>query len=364
MTTDPQQLTELFTNFSDGICLSSLDGGILYLNPAGKRLIGDHLSCDANSPSLCDSVCAKISGQNGRASCPLRNSEEDSARASLEGFLPGPERSHRLRLRCLGLKTALLDSWEPHKIFSIIEDVSAEHDLEASKEEWRRMIIHDLRSPLTSVYGTLRLLQDSPPNDAPSKTMGTLVANSLHSCDRVMRLLQMYLDVARLEEGYLAAENKLINLSIAAQAAREDISGLCAKQGVTVELLVDENAVAVGDPDLLERALDNLLSNAIRYSRRGDRVFLSARQIGNARTEISVRDMGEGIAPEDLPHVFERFYQSKGPSGRMKRGAGLGLTFCRLAVAAMGGEINVQSREGSGTEFYIRLPAAAAAPSD
>jgi signal transduction histidine kinase len=133
------------------------------------------------------------------------------------------------------------------------------------------------------------------------------------------------------------------------------------EKGLTLTALLGEGTVAWADRTQMERMLSNLLSNAIKYTPRGGRINVSAgvdpERPGWAR--IVVEDTGVGIAPEDLPHIFDRFYRVRSAQTNKIEGLGLGLSFVSWIVSAHGGDVHVESTPGEGSRFDIRLPAPA-----
>lgn len=119
--------------------------------------------------------------------------------------------------------------------------------------------------------------------------------------------------------------------------------------------LPDQPLILEADPDIITRVLDNLIGNALKYIRSGGHIQLSACP-QDGHLQIAVNDNGEGISPENASRIFDKFVQVKSESGEVRRGTGLGLTFCHLAVEAHGGQIWVESQLGQGSTFYFTLP--------
>jgi len=136
------------------------------------------------------------------------------------------------------------------------------------------------------------------------------------------------------------------------------------EKGLTLTALLDEGTLALADRTQIERMLSNLLSNAVKYTPKGGsinvRVGLDPEHTGWVR--IVVEDTGVGIAPENLPHIFDRFFRVRNPQTNKIEGLGLGLSFVSWIVSAHGGDIHVESSPGKGSRFDIRLPAAPVAP--
>jgi signal transduction histidine kinase len=262
-----------------------------------------------------------------------------------------------LRVHCQLLTTPLFDSWSFDKLLTTLEDIGPERELERHKEDWRNMIAHDLRSPMTNVLGTLQLLEESPARAAMSADEGKLLAASIRSSRRLLALLNLYLDIAKLDAGLMRVRAEPVALPELAAACADEQQMAAAEKRITVALAVPPGLRARADADLLFRVLQNLLANALKYAPPGGRVEVRGRRDG-AAVELSVRDDGPGIAPEDQDRLFDRFFQAEARRGGKIQGTGLGLTFCREALKVMKGTIGVSSEVGQGSAFLVRLPAA------
>lgn len=214
-----------------------------------------------------------------------------------------------------------------------------------------QMVVHDIRSPLTAIQGSLSLASQCL---APQEgRIGTHLDRAGKSLDWIMRMLVQMLDLSRLEAGAMPLQRERQDLLRLVQASIEALEDHPLFRTITVT--ADGPLVASVDGDLLGRVLTNLLENALKYSRRTDRIEV---RVGRHGPDAEIRVINEGPPlvldhPEDL---FDKFTQ--GAEGRYRGGAGLGLAFCRLAVEAHGGRIGVEGLEDSGTQFWLSLPLA------
>jgi len=218
---------------------------------------------------------------------------------------------------------------------------------------------HELRTPLTVVKLRAEALQDGAMEDPDisKRFMGEIE----QEVDRLVRMVNDLLDLSRMEAGMDAERPSLINISTIAEEVYETFEIRAEMAGVTLECDIDENLPPVmGNEDQIRRVLYNLLDNAIKYASGGCRVSLTIKSVPNDHSvRIEVQDSGPGIAPEHLPHVFERFYRVEATSARSGsiRGSGLGLAIAKSIVESHGGEIGVSSELDSGTVFWACLPA-------
>ncbi|BDG62302.1 sensor histidine kinase [Caldinitratiruptor microaerophilus] len=227
---------------------------------------------------------------------------------------------------------------------------------EAYLRRMTRDVAHELRTPLAVVRSHLEALQDGVWEPTPERL------GLVHR--EVMRLVGLVDQLGALAE----AEGEALHLRLEEIPLRSLLDPLAAgyeplfgQKGIAFHYRPPLEALWVRvDPDRATQILVNLLANAQRYTPAGGTVWLEARQqAGEAR--IAVRDTGPGIAPEDLPHLFERLYRGKAARGEgQEGGAGLGLAIARALAEAHGGRIEVRSRPGEGAEFTLVLPAAGA----
>ena len=215
---------------------------------------------------------------------------------------------------------------------------------------------HDLRTPLASIQAIVEALADGVVEDDETED------RYLRTAQREIRSLSLLIDdlfeLAQIDAGGLRLELAPNSLSDLISDTMESFSELAARQGVGLEGRAEPGV----DPVLMDvqqigRVLSNLLGNALRHTPAGGTVQVEARRLDDG-VEVSIRDTGEGIDAEDLPHIFERFYRGEKSRSRTTGGAGLGLAIARGLVEAHGGSIGVESAAGEGTRFHFMLPPA------
>ncbi len=222
-----------------------------------------------------------------------------------------------------------------------------------TREDLLSMVSHDLRNPLAVVYTAARILQVAANLGVREKEQVDVIARNATRMDRMIADL---LTAAKVHEGRLAIEPRPQPLAPIVAEAAEALSSIAAKSGVELLLEVPSNLNVVCDAGRIVQALCNLVGNALKVTSRGGAIVVSARARDAAReVTISVRDTGSGIAPEDMPHLFDRFWQAK---AHASRGTGLGLFITKGIVESHGGRIDVTSRVGEGSEFVFTLPLA------
>ncbi len=223
-------------------------------------------------------------------------------------------------------------------------------EIDRLKQEFFAHISHELRTPLTAVREATNLLRDEVPGPLTAK-QSRLVDIIRASSERVLRLVDQILDLSRLQAGLLALERRWVDLDKLVGRAVDELRPQAEARGLALE----RNGARpvgglLGDEERLLQVLVNLLSNAIKFTPAGGTVRVDTRA-RDEQIEIAVEDTGVGIAPDALPHVFERYWQADGARG----GSGLGLAIVKSIVQAHGGTVRADSTPGSGSRFTIRL---------
>jgi signal transduction histidine kinase len=224
-------------------------------------------------------------------------------------------------------------------------------DLEAAEVQRQQMtadIAHELRNPLSVIRGNLEAMLDGV-YPADVEHLGPIYEETI----LLQRLVQDLRLLSLADAGQLALVLTEVDLVALLSAIVDSVQAVADDQGIEIQLdLPQEPLVVEGDADRLRQVVGNLVSNALRYTPAGGRVMLRAWK-ADGQAGIQVSDTGPGIAPEDLPHVFDRFYRAGTARDRASGGSGLGLAIARALVEAHGGEIGAASVPGEGATFTI-----------
>jgi PAS domain S-box-containing protein len=224
------------------------------------------------------------------------------------------------------------------------------------KDEFLATVSHELRTPLTAILGWAHMLRTGHlGGDSAASAFETIERNARAQS----QLIDDLLDVSRAITGKLRIDVRPVDPNSFIEAAVEAVRPGAEAKGVRVQKLIDTGLVTVsGDPVRLQQVVWNLLSNAIKFTPRGGRVQVRMERV-NSHVEIAVSDTGAGIAPEFLPHVFDRFRQADQKTTRRHGGLGLGLAIVRHLVELHGGTVRAESEgEGRGSTFTVLLPVA------
>lgn len=227
------------------------------------------------------------------------------------------------------------------------------------KDDLTHMVVHDMRSPLTGIVGSLSLLESRSP-DQMSPFAAEMVGMATKSSQSLLELVNTMLDISRMESGGTVLDLEETDLQPLVDDALVVASVLARdkKLELRVERAPDLPPRAWVDGGKLRRVMENLLVNAVKFTPRGGKVSLHLSWLSpGSHLVIRVTDTGEGIPLEHQAHVFDRYYQADGARGRGMASSGLGLAFCRLVAQAHGGSIRVSSQPGQGSSFTVDLPA-------
>lgn len=237
---------------------------------------------------------------------------------------------------------------------TIAADVEKLRLAERMRSELIGNISHDLRSPLASIQGYLEtaLLKDA---ELDPRERRRFLEISLRSAESLRRLVEELFDLVRLETRQVQVRRESFSIAELAQDVVLKLAPAAEKAGVHVWVQPARGAPpVVGDIGLIERALTNLIENAVRFTPRAGTVRVDLREEGRS-VVVSVADTGRGIDPEDLPRIFERFYRADPSRDRSTQGAGLGLAIARQIVELHGSTLEVASRPSEGAVFSFRL---------
>lgn len=230
--------------------------------------------------------------------------------------------------------------------------------LDRLKDDFVASVSHELRTPLTSIRGYLELVRDGEAGELTEQQDAFLEVVD-RNAERLLRVVGDLLFVAQLDAGSLPLERGTVDLRRLAQDAAASAEPLAAERGIALSLeLGDLPAHVPGDASRLAQALDNLVSNALKFTPGGGTVAVRA-AAANGHVELAVADTGPGITDADQQRLFERFFRTASAGEQAVPGTGLGLAITKAIVEAHGGTIGVASEPGAGSEFRIVLPAAA-----
>lgn len=230
-------------------------------------------------------------------------------------------------------------------------DATREGLIDEMKSDFISVASHEMRTPMTSIKGSLELLLGGYAGDLPSEAT-ELLGICLTAVDRLVRLINDLLDVAKIESGKMELHLNRLNVVECVKKSMRSLRSLADANKISINAeQADSIPDVLADRDRIEQVITNLLSNALKYSPPEGTVHVRVQPVDKA-VRVSVSDGGPGIPPEQLNRVFDRFQQLSGA----KKGSGLGLTIARALVEQHHGRIWVESQLGRGTDFHFELP--------
>lgn len=226
--------------------------------------------------------------------------------------------------------------------------------LDVAKSRFFANVSHELRTPLTLILGPLKSVLKSGTLDHKNAALLTMARKS---SEDLLKLVGSLLDLSKLEHGKVELKETPEQLFPLFRRIISSFESHTEYLGIQLTFLyfAEKDLQLELDKEKVEVILNNILSNAIKFTGKGGKIEVSVEDKGNALL-ISVKDTGRGISPTDLPRVFDRFYQSKEKNAPAEGGTGIGLALCRELISLMGGKIWAESKSGNGSTFFVELP--------
>ena len=356
-----QQLTSVLEATHEGILLLNLGGHVITANPAVADLLGVDLKellstgVYASLGSLQQTIAQRLGYSESEfqvETIDLIRGTHNFRRQIID--LPGQPGKHVERT----LQPVLGLGGEVDGLLFVLRDMSEEYKLEQLREDLIQMIIHDLRAPLTIIQSGNEAVQS------------LLEANQLQSANhilemiakntgRMLNLINQMLNIRQLESANLELDLQSVSIPSLFRDLVEQYSPAIEDADLKLNLNLPDDAPQVyADPEHVERIFSNLLDNAIKFTPDGGQIDINV-HLDRSQSEsgliVSVKDDGIGIADDMLPHLFDKFIANSSNAARRK-GSGLGLYFCKLAIDAHHGKIWAESAAGQGSTFYVALP--------
>jgi signal transduction histidine kinase/transcriptional regulator with GAF, ATPase, and Fis domain len=293
------------------------------------------------------------------------NGSEEFVAGQLSRRSPGGQSLEWTALQANGEQLGGWNSLSPtvRPALLVLRDITAAKEAEKLRQDLTSMIVHDLRSPLASIMTSVDMFFRGVSGDITPRQREILtIAHS--SARQLLEMVNLLLDISRLEGGQMPLNREAISVEQLTFRATNRLHAIAESKQITVVLQAAPNiGLIYADGELVLRVLQNLLDNALKFSKAGGRIELivenmpadETRQDKLGYVRFSIRDYGLGIAIRDQEKIFAKFSQA---GERRGNGSGLGLTFCKLVVEAHGGHIWVESEPGKGSTFSFTLPIA------
>ena len=337
------QLEAVLSGMAEGVMVTSADGRILMVNPAFKRMMDVDAWCLNKRPievvrnhDLQSAVDAAID--------TAPSLHED---AVVDLTLEWSQRIFQVHLTPIRIGDQL------HGVVSVFHDITKLRRLEQVRKDFVANVSHELRTPLTSIKGYVETLLDGAMEDTTA--FRRFINSILHHTDRLQALVEDLLQLSRIESGQYEVDFSACHLNRVSERVVEAFAEQITRKNLDIALRFETERPARGNPGLMERALSNLVDNAIKYTQEGGSITISTLERGD-EIVLSVADTGPGIPSDALPRIFERFFRVDRARSRALGGTGLGLAIVRHTMEILHGKAWVESRVGEGATFYLSLP--------
>ena len=341
---EKDKLSEVVAAMTDGVVVVDAGGQIIISNPAAATILGlpaDQLQRRGFSEAVRDHRIQTL-----------------AAECAASGATQSSQVELRRPRKFLNVTATPLLDLPSREVLLTIHDYTGVQQAEASQREFVSNVSHELRNPLAAIKAMVETLQSGGIDD--EDVFRNFLGRISQDVDRMSTLVDDLLELSRLESGQLTLQlgdvpgAPLLPVAPLLKEVAARFQPAAAGRDITLSTDAGAGLPALSaDADRLRQVLINLLENALRFTPAGGSISLAAAVAGGA-VEFRVEDTGVGIAPEHLPHVFERFY--KVDRSRRDTGTGLGLAIARQIVEAHGGAISVTSEEGAGSVFTFTIP--------
>ncbi len=348
------RIETIIQSMADGLVATDAEHKVLAFNREAELLTGLKARHAIGKPV--EKVLAACDAHGERVPIPIF----EHAAGSVDNIFLAKKNGQRVPVAVV---SAVLTSEEGDVAggVAVLRDMSREREVERMKSEFLANISHELRTPLTPIKGYAEILgRKEVPPDKVKKFVGGI----LEGTSRLERIIQLLVDFSAMEAGRLAPRSKPIDIGDIVEALARQWDAKTAAHNVVADIEANLPRIS-GDQRLIQRALEEVLDNAVKFSPRGGTIRLEARGAGatkkdrrHQRVDVIVADEGIGIPPEDIPKVFSDFHQLDGSETRSYGGLGLGLAFVQRIVEAHDGTVTVESELDEGTTVAISIPAA------
>ncbi|SHE85733.1 two-component system, OmpR family, sensor histidine kinase VicK [Seinonella peptonophila] len=334
------KLESVLAHMSDGVIATDNHGKIIVKNQQAERLLGQTIQL---GESIHDTLTL---GQP--ISLPLTKKRQSLVERSNDD----PEEQTIIKTTFTPITR---QDQEPIGIVAVLEDVTEQEKLDRQRKDFVANVSHELRTPLTTIKSYLEALSDGAMEEPELATRFLQVTQQ--EAERMSRLINDLLHLSRLDAQKIKIQKKAMRIDNILQSAADRFSLPAEQKQVHLSCTIEEKLPQVYiDPDLMDRVLDNLISNAVKYTSTEGTITIHAHRLLDGSVEVSIRDTGIGIPKKDLDRIFERFYRVDKARSRDMGGTGLGLSIAKEIVEVHGGEIAIHSTYKKGTTVSFTLP--------
>ncbi|WP_426450368.1 cell wall metabolism sensor histidine kinase WalK [Paenibacillus sp. S-38] len=340
---EKERLASILSNMNDGLVATDDLGRIIVINRRAKQIL------QVNEDTTLGMPLSELLGSQEQ----MTRSEGIGNKSTMMEFY------HEGEEEPLHVKVTYTNIYSKGKgaagTIAVLQDVTGQEKLEQSRREFVANVSHELRTPLTTIKSYLEALEDGALEEP--QLAGKFVSVARGETERMIRLVTDLLQLSRLDSKQAIISKDTADVTEMLEETADRFSFQLEQRmiGITVDVEPEVEEITL-DRDRIDQVLDNLISNAIKYTPEGGHIRIHARRLDTAALEISVQDNGIGIPKKDLSRIFDRFYRVDKARSRSAGGTGLGLSIAREIVKAHGGTIQLDSELGQGTRVTFTLP--------
>ena len=347
---EKKQTEAVIRSIAEGLVVVDAQGKVVMINPAAEKLLGVSRQ-DKVGKTLTEDM-------KDEQLVSLSQGSPDKEDKEIELISPQDETKKVLRA-----STAVIENENGQTIgmVSVLSDITKQKELDSLKSSFVANVSHELRTPLVAIDKSLTLVLEKEAGDL-SQAQEQFLSIARRNLKRLSALINDLLDLSKLEAGKMEVRRKSMSINNVIQEVIDSLNNWAKSKNITLEKKIEDLLPDVEiDPDRLAQVLTNLVGNAVKFTPNDGKVTLGAKLSegggGKKELEVSVKDTGVGIASEDLPKIFSKFYQCGGE--RMisdVNGTGIGLSIAKEIVELHGGKIWVESEKGQGAKFIFTIP--------
>lgn len=344
---EKKQTEAVIRSIAEGLVVVDAQGKVVMINPAAEKLLG-------------------VSRQDKVGKSLTEDMKDEQLVSLSQGSPDKEEREIELTSRqdatkkVLRASTAVIENENGQTIgmVSVLSDITKQKELDNLKSAFVANVSHELRTPLVAIDKSLTLILEKEAGEL-SQTQEQFLSIAQRNLKRLSALINDLLDLSKLEAGKMEVRRKRMAINNVIQEVIDSLNNWARSKNITLEKRIEDMLPDVEiDPDRLAQVITNLVGNAVKFTPNDGKISLEAKlSDGKKELEVSVKDSGIGISPEDLPKIFSKFYQCGGE--RMisdVNGTGIGLSIAKEIVELHGGKIWVESEKGQGARFIFTIP--------
>jgi two-component system sensor histidine kinase ResE len=362
---EKENLSSVLRSMADAVISFNVEGNVIFTNPHGEEIIANWSDIQWNAPQ---SKSAHSEDEWGAGSTDeiMRSPQipEPLQQIFANVVQETKEITSKVHVHNSVWSIVIAPLYSRKQVrgaVAVLRNVTEEHRLEKLRKDFVANVSHELRTPLSMLQGySEALIDDIAASPDERKELAQVIYDESL---RMGRLVKDLLDLARMETGHMELNYQAFPLNALLKRVHRKFSALCKEQGIQLEMQCPEEDVILpyADEDRLEQVLTNLLDNAIRHTSNDAKITMRMEiqntSNGSKNVLVEIEDQGQGIPPEDLPFIFERFYKAdKARTRGTTSGTGLGLAIVKNIIDAHQGTVHVRSVLGRGTTFSILLP--------